>query len=198
MVKHSLNTTYVPDSEKIKKIKPEDMAAFPTIGDKLKEAHSRHPELSQKDIAKITGLTAPEINRLEKNITLRPSKEKIKKLTPFIGESYDVLLMYAGYTNLEDNLFIDNDGNRIDHMKVVENIYRADWELLKLLSELSGENSLSDNELQMIKKYLLISRHFHSACKAAEKPDSLFNMFTNFVTYIMVTLNSFISILGLV
>lgn len=129
---------------------------LPTIGEKLKKAFEENPNLSQKEVASRTGLSPTDINRILNNQIRKPSRDKLKKLAPFIGEPLENLLSYSGYENFDSELsFLNPDGSKIDYLKAVSVIYKMDWELLEAFSNL--ETKLDKNDITILKKYLMLA-----------------------------------------
>lgn len=149
----SLSNRYI---KSIPDCKCTSLEPLPTIGEKLKEAFEKNPNLSQKEVASRTGLSPTDINRILNNQIRKPSRDKLKKLAPFIGEPLENLLSYSGYENFDSELsFLNPDGSKIDYLKAVSVIYKMDWELLEAFSNL--ETKLDKNDIAILKKYLILA-----------------------------------------
>lgn len=173
----------------------QSLECVPTIGQKLKEAYNRNPDLSQKDIALYTGLSTTDINRILNGQIRKPSKDKLKKLAPFIGEPFQNLLSYSGYSNLNSGLsFLNTKGEEIDYIKAVFYIYKMDWELLEIFSTLNID--LDKMDIDILKMYLrLVSIEKQKALKKTALYTTFIELFKTIKIFIFKEFQSILTLL---
>lgn len=133
----------------------------PTLGDIIKEGRQRR-KLTQTEFACKTNTTNADVSRAENSITKKPSKDFLKKISPYVGYSYTELLPIAGYSTTErETIYYNTQMKKIDYLDAVEDIYRADADLLEELDDLYKFATCEDTKLL---KLLLKSMRRISTC----------------------------------
>ena len=106
------------------------------IGDIIRKEREAHG-LTQKNLASLSGISAVQICRIEKGECI-PTPSSLKDISPYIGLSYSLLLIKAGYNHFSGRTqYFDQNGNEMDIDSIVASIYNADSELLKTLGDIS-------------------------------------------------------------
>lgn len=143
----------------------DNLPKLPTIGSLLKEGRTRY-NLTQSALSDLTGVTTAEISRLEADKTLKPAKEVLISLAPYIGYPYTYLLLCAGYSGVfSEELYYNKAKELIPHTKIIADIYNADSEFLEVLSDI---NRLSLTDIQLLKR--LISLLKRPSIKDSDNP----------------------------
>lgn len=95
--------------------------------------------MSQREFAKELGITQAQLCRLETKPNTRPTRKTLKALVPYLGKSYSELLAGAGYSgNVHVNEeFYDKSGDPINIMKIMEELFQTDPELIGYLNGIS-------------------------------------------------------------
>lgn len=162
----------------------------PALGDIVKDGRRRY-NLTQAELAQKTGSNNAEISRIENFITQRPSVDFVKAVSPYTGYSFTQLLPIAGYSTDEPEIvYYDTHMEQIDYLDIVQDIYRADADLLNYFDDLHEFTSLED--IKMLKLLLKFMRCL-STCKEefSEKKKASFSTFKMFLSsYIPVLLES--------
>lgn len=121
----------------------------------LKEGRQKYG-LKQKDIAARLSITPTVVNRIEAGTTTKPSERVLKGIAPYIGKGYSELLFIAGYSRvMQQEVFLNAKGEEIPYLKIVNEIYSADFELLEALE---GIQSISYSNINIIKKLIYITK----------------------------------------
>lgn len=162
----------------------------PSLGDIIKDGRHRY-DLTQSGLAQRTGTSNVEISRVENSFTKRPPKDFVKKISPYTGYSYTQLLPIAGYsTDDHEIVYYDTQMEKIDYLDIIQDIYRADADLLNYFAGLHEFTSLED--IKMLKLLLKLMRRI-STCKeepSNQKKES-FSKFKMFLSsYLPVLLES--------
>lgn len=124
---------------------------LPSIGMLLKQGRQRHG-LTQTALANAAGMTSAEISRIEGDITKKPSRKVLKVISPYIGIPYTQLLFYAGYSGvIDEEIYYDKMNNEIPYMEIVDDIYKADPDLLEALQ---GIQQLPMDDIEIIKNLI--------------------------------------------
>ncbi len=132
---------------------------LPSISSLLKKGR-RHYNLSQTELSELTGISTTEISRLESGKILKPSKDVLISLSPYLGCSYNYLLLCSGYSSINTKeIFYNKSKNSIPFMQIVSDIYNADTELLESLSDI---NKLSYEDIQLLKEWILLLKSSYS------------------------------------
>jgi transcriptional regulator with XRE-family HTH domain len=113
--------------------------------------------LSQRKLAEKSGVSNAEISRLETGERKKPSPIVLKSIAPFLDVTYEDLLQKAGYIEevidhkgFTENIYKDEDGNLIDIIRQIKDMYEKDSKWANLAYRVSASN-LSENELEIIK-----------------------------------------------
>jgi len=130
-----------------------------TFGEYIKDLRTKK-NLSQRDMAEMSGVSNAEISRLETGDRKKPSPLVIKAIAPCLGVSNEDLMEKAGYIEkiiprggFEDILWEDKDGTPVDTFRrQAKNISRRDNELISILDR--AVNKSSDQDIDTIKKLL--------------------------------------------
>lgn len=123
------------------------------IGDLLKEGRQKRG-LSQKELADLTGVKNFEISRIESGVTIKPSKETLIALAPYIGLPYSELLLRCGYSGVDTNqIYYFTKGRIIDCDKVIADLYSTDFEIIELLE---GVGRYDREDILLLKDFLHI------------------------------------------
>lgn len=152
---------------------------LPSLGTLLKEGRARH-KLKQTELAAKSHLTPAEVSRIESDTTKKPSIEILKALAPYVGLSFNQLLLLAGYSG-DDNLdlYYNYNGDIIDHLKIVDDIYFVDPELLELLENIK---QLSFEEIKLLKRFIQVSSILS---KSDNKSGIIYTLFISLKKYII-------------
>lgn len=118
-------------------------------------------EMSQKEFAEKTGLSASEVSKLENGERKKPSAKHLKCIAPVLGVSLQDLLYRAGYIDdiredeeLERKKYCDSMGNQINMSYLIDSIYGADIDLLPLLKKLTDR--FNKDDLGIVKGLLTV------------------------------------------
>lgn len=117
----------------------------------------RHEKkLSQKALADLIEVTPVYMCQIESGKKI-PSKDCLKKISAYLGTTYDRLLALAGYNDLSPiwELYA-TDGNVLDPKSIVDSIYMADSDLIGFFKNFE-EIGTPDN-IQVLKILLLAMR----------------------------------------
>ncbi|MDR3597047.1 helix-turn-helix transcriptional regulator [Clostridium sp.] len=113
--------------------------------------------LSQRELAEKSGVSNAEISRLETGERKKPSPIVLKSIAPFLDVTYEDLLQKAGYIEevidhkgFTENIYKDEDGNLIDIIRQIKDMYEKDSKWANLAYRVSASN-LSETELEIIK-----------------------------------------------
>lgn len=144
--KYIKSVSVLPSSEDIRQ-KDIPIYQIPQLGTLVKEGRARH-HLTQLELADKTKLTPAEISRIESGTILKPKKNVLKVLSPYIGISYSTLLFYVGYSdNVDVPEYYNSHGMLIPYEDIIEDIYFADPDLLDLLTDMDSFTSFQDKTL---------------------------------------------------
>ena len=135
---------------------------LPVLGDIIKEGRQRR-KLTQTEFARKTDTTNADVSRAENYVTKKPSKDFLRKISPYVGYSYSQLLPIAGYSTTDrEMIYYNTQMEKIDYLDVVEDIYRADADLLGEFDDLYEFATCEDTELLRL---LLKSMRRISTCE---------------------------------
>lgn len=124
---------------------------------KLVKSGRLRNNLTQTALAKRTGLTTAEISRIEGGVTKKPTRKVLMALSPYTGIAYTRLLFYSGYSGTTDEeLYYSKNGKLIPYWDIVDDIYKADPELLEVLANVG---SLSMNDVQLIIQLIKVIKY---------------------------------------
>lgn len=124
------------------------------IGVLLKRGRLKR-KYTQTQLAKITGIDNAEISRIEAGKTSKPKREILKKLCPYTGISYSEMLTRCGYNDTSPIQYFTDDGEEIDFMQIVKDLYSADIGLLQSLYHI---NRLCPEDIATIKNMIVLMR----------------------------------------
>lgn len=153
----------------------------PSLGSIVKDGRRRY-NLTQGELAQKIDTNNVEISRIESSITKRPSIDLVKKISPYTGYSFTQLLPIAGYsTDEQEIIYYDTQMEKINYLDIVQDIYRADADLLNYFADLDKFTSLED--IKMLKLLLKFMRCI-STCKEefSEKKKESFSKFKMFLS----------------
>lgn len=109
------------------------LAEDKTVGALIKEARLNKGQ-SQKYLAKVSGITAVQVCRIENDECI-PTKNSLKALSPHIGLPYSYLLFHAGYSDTSGDIKLyKKNGDALDVAKIIFSIYKADSDLLEFFN----------------------------------------------------------------
>ena len=127
-----------------------------TFGEILKQLREQNG-LSQRELGEKSGISNTEISRIESGNRQKPSPLVLKAIYPFLGVTYEALLIKAGYMEetvdhdgYTERIFWDESGNIVDIIKRTKELFAHDSEWGNLACRVS-ESNLSDAELRVIK-----------------------------------------------
>lgn len=130
-----------------------------TFGEYIKELRVKK-NLSQRDLAEMSGISNAEISRMETGDRKKPSPKSIKAIAPCLGAAHEDLMEKAGYLekviprgSFEDVVWEDQEGNPVDTFRrMAENITRRDSDILSILDRALDKST--DQDIDTIKKLL--------------------------------------------
>jgi len=127
--------------------------------------------LTQRDLSEKSGVSHAEISRLESGKRKNPTPKVIKAIAPFLGISYEDLMVQAGYfEHVIDYGEFEGD-NRVlfDIIRRAKHIFEKDEELLGIIERIVDKfpdeigtfkmvlNSFLDDRVPASDKQMLIS-----------------------------------------
>lgn len=132
---------------------------LPSIGMLVKQGRQRNG-LTQTALASAAGMTPAEISRIEGGITKKPSRKVLQVISPYVGIPYTQLLFYAGYSGvIDEEIYYNKKNEKIPYMDIVDDIYKADPELLEVLQ---GVQQLPMEDIEIIKNLIGIMKESSS------------------------------------
>lgn len=167
-----------------------DLPELPPVGELLKEGRLKR-ELSQKELAELTGVKNFEISRIESGVTAKPSKETLLRLAPYIGLPYSELLLRCGYSGVDNKeVFYSPDGQVLDCNRVIAKLYYADFEIIQLLE---GIDIYDPSDIVMLKDFLHIlntSAELRITNEIDKRTNILLESVKNAITWLGTYINS--------
>lgn len=131
----------------------------PSVSKLVKDGRLRN-NLTQAALANQTGLTTAEISRIEGGVTKKPTRKVLKALSPYTGIAYTRLLIYSGYSEIiEDELYYNKNGQLIPYLDIVDDIYKADSELLEILANI---DKLSIGDIKLVIKLIKTMKYVNN------------------------------------
>ncbi|MGE5390477.1 MAG: helix-turn-helix domain-containing protein [Deltaproteobacteria bacterium] len=129
-----------------------------SFGDFIKKMRSEQG-LSQRELADKSGVSNAEISRMETGDRKKPSPNSIKAIAPFLGISYEELMVKAGYIehvidhkSFDEHIFVESDGTFVDTYRKAKRIAERDEELISILDRAVIKSSTED--IDTLKKIL--------------------------------------------
>lgn len=126
------------------------------IGEYIKKLR-KEKELSQRDLSALSGVSYPEISRLETGLRKKASPVILKALHPHLGVPYEDLLQKAGYIEevvdhpgYTEKYYKDENGVLIDVVKQIKEMYEKDSKWANLAYRVTSSD-LTGAELDIIK-----------------------------------------------
>lgn len=133
------------------------------IGDIIKKEREAHG-LTQKELASLSRISPVQICRIEKGESI-PTQKSLKAISPYIGLSYSLLSIKAGYNHTSSHVqYFDKNGKELDISSIVASIYNADSELLSTLSDISS--FASHDNISALKLFIFAMRKEEEAKRA--------------------------------
>lgn len=123
------------------------------LGKLLLEAR-KEKKITQQEVAKALGISTSYVCKIENGERRKPLKEDIlKKWCALLSLDYTEVLLEVGLDiKTDDCRYYDTKGNALNCDNLIKNIYSADADILKDLS-----NALMDeNNIKIIKKILSV------------------------------------------
>lgn len=115
------------------------------VGDYIKNLRLKK-DITQKDFAEKTGLSASELCKIENGTRNKPSPKALKAIAPVLGVTLQDLLYRAGYIDdisddpgFSTKQYIDSMGNNIKMTYLIDSIYHADIDLLPKLKKVTDQ-----------------------------------------------------------
>lgn len=113
------------------------------VGDYIKDLRLKK-DITQKEFAEKTGLSASELCKIENGTRNKPSPKALKAIAPILGVTLQDLLYRSGYIDdisddpeLITKQYIDSMGNSIKMTYLIDSIYHADIDLLPKLKKVT-------------------------------------------------------------
>lgn len=113
------------------------------VGDYIKDLRLKK-DITQKEFAEKTGLSASELCKIENGTRNKPSPKALKAIAPILGVTLQDLLYRSGYIDdisddpeLITKQYIDSMGNSIKMTYLINSIYHADIDLLPKLKKVT-------------------------------------------------------------
>ena len=113
------------------------------VGDYIKDLRLKK-DITQKEFAEKTGLSASELCKIENGTRNKPSPKALKAIAPILGVTLQDLLYRSGYIDdisddpeLITKQYIDSMGNSIKMTYLIDSIYHADVDLLPKLKKVT-------------------------------------------------------------
>lgn len=150
---------------------------IPSIAELIRQAREEKG-ISQKEIAKLAGLTNIHLSRIEHGSSL-PTRRTLVRLAPYLGLSLNELFLSAHYQGRmpgDKPVYAGLNGEVVDLEAIVRSMYRDDGELLLLVWQFYKHYSVSDSRLlKILLGAIEKSRETDAQTNVSNRGDSLQN-----------------------